>query len=87
MRTLRSPLTQKSKKSVKDYSAGNSDMIGLPGTKFREKVDKEVKGYIGKNKTKTSTKTEVKSTAVTKQLKSAKRSMASCKPAPKMKKC
>lgn len=87
MRTLRSPLTQKSKKSVKDYSAGNSDMIGLPGTKFRENVDKEVKDYIAKNKTKTNTKTGTKPTAAPKQLKSVKRQTASSKPAPKMKKC
>lgn len=70
MRTLRSPLTQKNKNSVKDYSAGNSDMIGLPGTKFREKVDKEVKDYIAKNKAKIKTKIEDKPKPPTKQLKS-----------------
>jgi len=56
MRTLKSPLTQKNKNSVRDYSAGNSDMIGLPGTKFRENVDKQVKAYIDKQKMKKQTK-------------------------------
>lgn len=73
MRTLRSPLTQKKTKveKVEKDMSYKSDMIGLPGTKFREKVDKEVNDYIAKHKAKVKAKVEVKPTAPTKQLKSA----------------
>jgi len=61
MRTLRSPLTQtKSKTNRVEDQSYKSDMIGLPGTKFREKVDKEVKDYIAKHTPKAKVKPTVK---------------------------
>lgn len=44
---IKSPLLQKSKAkstTVKGKDAQTSDMVGMPGTAFRKKVEKEIKG-------------------------------------------
>ena len=65
------PVLQKNKvkptltKNKKDYQ--DSDMVGMPGTAFRKKVEKEIKGKPLEEKgkmTKTSSSVKSKSTPV-----------------------
>lgn len=88
-----SPLNQKKKSNQEKDNSLNSDMIGMPGTEFRKKVEKDIKEYDSRNKPAAKPKAPAKPTpkpkpsAPTKQLKSTKATSASSKSAIKMKKC
>jgi hypothetical protein len=98
MTTRVSPLNQKKKVNREEDVSYKSDMIGMPGTEFRKKVDKQLKEYESRNKTTTkpmakkqtpkpTPKSAMKPSAPTKQMKSTKTTSASSKSAIKMKKC
>jgi hypothetical protein len=67
---IKSPLLQKSKAkptAVKSKDQQTSDMVGMPGTAFRKKVEKEIKGKPLEEKgkaTKTTSSAKSKSTPI-----------------------
>lgn len=48
--TQKAPLKQTTKQKPKPKPAQTSDMIGMPGTAFRKKVEAEIKANESKNK-------------------------------------